>query len=264
MPALRDLQTEFCAAIMGGDEAPVSAAILGDGLDPPARLSIYRNHVFASLTAALKVMYPVVCRLVDERFFAYAAHEYIRAQPPGEPCLVRYGKSFPEFLQAFPPCRGLVYLRDVAALEWAINRVKAATSPAPLPVQELAGIPPRAAGGIRFVFAETIELVGSAWPVDRIWLANQPGADPDARVDLDTGGARLQIRRKNRDVLFQPLSEASFAFRAALLAGGTLDDAARTAFTVDPLFDLVIVLRALLSEEIITGLKFPYPQEKAP
>ena len=88
---------------------------------PAARLRIYRHHYKSSLVEALMAIYPVVCRLVDERFFAFAAHEYIRSLPQRLVCLHEYGADFAEFLAGFPPCRELVYLPDVARLEQQIN-----------------------------------------------------------------------------------------------------------------------------------------------
>ena len=87
MPALRDVQAAFRRAVLGGDDAPAAAMVAGDGMAPDARLRVYRHHVFTTLTAALTATYPVVCRLVDERFFNYAADRYIRARPPSAPCL---------------------------------------------------------------------------------------------------------------------------------------------------------------------------------
>jgi Putative DNA-binding domain len=103
MPSLRELQTTFGRALLGADGEEL-ACVRGDGLAPSARVQIYRHHVFASLTKALKDTYPVVCRLVDERFFAFAADHYIRTCPPAAPCLFEYGGSFPRFLALFPPC----------------------------------------------------------------------------------------------------------------------------------------------------------------
>src|ERR1700687_416593 len=97
MSKLRDLQCGVGRAILGKDEASVVSAIMGDGLDPAARLNIYRNHYNSSLSEALKATYPVVCRLVDERFFAYAASEYINVSPPRQVCLFEYGESFLAF-----------------------------------------------------------------------------------------------------------------------------------------------------------------------
>ena len=89
----------------------LSDAIHGDGIDPAARLRIYRHHYESSLAEALRAIYPVVCRLVDERFFAFAAHEYIRSSPPRRVCLHEYGADFAEFLAGFPPCRELSICR---------------------------------------------------------------------------------------------------------------------------------------------------------
>src|SRR5262244_1643625 len=132
MPALCDVQAALRDAVLGRDEAPASAVIAGDGVRPVARLRLYRHHVFTTLTAALKATYPVVCRLVDERFFDYAVDCYIRARPPAGPCLFEYGRDFPEFLAAFEPCRQLVYLPDVARLEWALNTAAYAENATPL------------------------------------------------------------------------------------------------------------------------------------
>jgi len=82
MPSLLELQLQLRRAVLGGDAAGLVAAIHGDGLDPAVRLRIYRNHAFAALGAVLESTFPVVCRLVDKRFFAYAAHEYLREHPP--------------------------------------------------------------------------------------------------------------------------------------------------------------------------------------
>src|SRR5260370_4818558 len=98
---LLELQMRLRRAVLGGDTAEIVAAILGDGLDPAARVGIYRNHAFATLGDALQGTFPVVCRLVDKRFFAYAAHEYLREHPPHSPSLVHYRPDSSEFLAAF-------------------------------------------------------------------------------------------------------------------------------------------------------------------
>ena len=54
MSRLRELQCGIGRAILGKDEASIIEAITGDGLDPSARLNVYRNHYSASLGEALK------------------------------------------------------------------------------------------------------------------------------------------------------------------------------------------------------------------
>ena len=70
---LRDLQRAMGQTVLARDEGSIVSAILGDGLVPAQRLSIYRNHYNISLTEALKATFPVTSRLLDPRFFAYAA-----------------------------------------------------------------------------------------------------------------------------------------------------------------------------------------------
>src|SRR5712692_4376702 len=137
MLALRELQAAFLRAMLGPDEPQLLEAIVEDGLLPTARLQIYRHHVLTSLTDVLQATFPVICRLVDERFFRYAADAYIRQYPPAAPCLFEYGAHFPAFLATFPSCRDLVYLADVARLEWALNVAFHAEACAPIDTDAL-------------------------------------------------------------------------------------------------------------------------------
>ncbi|HEX2891429.1 DNA-binding domain-containing protein [Vineibacter terrae] len=117
MPSLGEVQMAFGQAVLGADETVAIGMIDGNGLDPSARLALYRNQIFGSLTAALRVTYPVLCQLVHERFFDRVAHSYVAAHPPMQPCLSEYGAGLATFVAHFPGCTELPYLKDVAALE---------------------------------------------------------------------------------------------------------------------------------------------------
>jgi len=264
MSTLRELQAEFRAGVLEQGEEFFLPEIVADGLAPAARLSIYRNHVFTSLTDALKSTFPVVCLLVDERFFAYAAHEYIRDHPPRVRCLFEYGASFADFLAAFPPCRDLSYLPDVARLEWAMNEAIHAADPPRFDPTELAAVPPDDTPNLILRLDPALRLLASPWPVDDIWAANQPGSDPEARIDLDTGAVLLQIRRAGERVLFHRIDAASFAFRRALADGARLSDATDAALGEDAAFDLASALRALVSEAALAGFEVARPSAPSP
>src|SRR5262245_15669596 len=137
VPALADLQTAIRDALLGGDPLAAASQVWGDGLEPDARLRIYQHHVATTLTTALESIFPVVRRLVDARFFAYAADSYVRQHPPSQPCLVEYGASLPAFLAVFPPCQTLAYLPDIARLEWAILVARQADDGEPLDMAQL-------------------------------------------------------------------------------------------------------------------------------
>jgi hypothetical protein len=251
MSSLRELQAGFRAALLDGDDACVAREIADDGLGASARVAVYRHHVFTSLTAALEATYPVVCRLVDRRFFGWAADRYVRAHPPGGPCLFEYGGDFPAFLATFPACAHLPWLADVARLEWAMNVALHAPDAATLEPATLSALDPHAVGRLTLRFEPSVTLLESPWPVDAIWRANQPGAD--GVVNLDAGGARIEIRRVGDDVVVRALPPGTFAFRAALAAGRTLQDAVERALDAEPGFDLASEIRALLDERALAA-----------
>jgi hypothetical protein len=264
MSALRELQAAFRRGLLGDAGAPeLHALIEDDGLGAGARLAIYRHHVLDSLAAALRSAYPVCCRLVHERFFAYAADAYIREHPPAGPCLFEYGASFPAFLAAFPPCRGLAYLPDVARLEWALAAAAHAPDAVPLSPTTLRDLGPDGVMEAAFRFHPSVTLLESPWPVDRIWLANQPEADPAATVDLAAGGVCLEILRAGDEAVFHVLEPADHALRHALARGAALEAAATAALARDPAFDLARALRALFEDDILVGFTLSATEDRS-
>jgi putative DNA-binding protein len=250
MPALRELQACIRDAILGVDLQPAASHIAADGIEPEARLQIYRHHVFTTLTAALTATFPVVCRLVDARFFTFAADRYIRQYPPAGACLAEYGATFPAFLAEFPPCREHAYLPDVARLEWAMHIALHADEMAPLDTARLAVVPLEAIPRLIFQLDPSVSFIASPWPIDRIWRANQKDPCGAGVVDLDSGGAHLEVRRVGGDVTMRAVSRPRHAFRQTLHEGLALEPAASAALALDPSFDLTLEICRLLQDEL--------------
>jgi hypothetical protein len=250
---LHDLQCGVGQAVLGRDEESIVAAIMGDGLDPAQRLNIYRNHYNTSLGEALKATFPVICRVLDPRFFAYAASEFIKISPPRQVCLFEYGEEFPGFLAAFPPCAHLTYLGDVARLEWLINTALHSPALPAIDSKDLAHLD--AAGYPQLVFAlqPSLRLIESPWPIDRIWHQNKPGSESEEVINLGSGGCRLEIRQLGEDVVFRSLEPGEFVLRSELAMGRNLDTAVAAALACDPLYDTAHGLRRLFAEGLVTG-----------
>ena len=254
MLTLCELQSLFRSAMCGAEMPQLLGVIAGDGLAPAARLQIYRRHVLTSLTEALQATFPVVCRLVDARFFAYAADTYLRQRPPEAPCLWEYGAHFPAFLATFPPCRDLVYLADVARLEWALNVAFYAEERLPMEAAILQQIPGERIACLMFQCHPALTLMDSPWPIDQIWRAHQTDADPTAAIDLRTGGVRLEIFRGADTVGFRTLDPALYAFRVALPTGHHLGTAVEAALAVAEDFHVTRALYDLLADGMVIGV----------
>jgi hypothetical protein len=250
MPLWGELQASFMQALLHDDDT-VAGAVLGDNLRPEARIALYRHHVLTTLTDVLRAAYPVVCRLIDRRFFAYAADQYIRQQPPTGPCLFEYGATFARFLATFPPCAALVYLPDVARLEWAMHAAWYAEDAVPLEPARLRSVAPDQLAYLMLAFDPSASYVSSPWPIDRIWCANQPDADSSDTVHLEAGAAYLEVRRLGDDVTCRSLAVDTFAYRAALAEQWPLAEAFETARTVASDFDLTAALQALFVEGLV-------------
>ena len=250
MPSLLELQLQLRGAVLGGATPGLVEEIERDGLSAEARLRIYRNHFVATLTAALESTFPVVRRLVDGRFFAYAAHEYLRQHPPQSRCLAEYGAGLADFLSGFEPCKDLPYLADVARFEWALNTAATVQEEAPLEIEALAAIPLEGASLFKISLQPSVSYFASGWPIDAIWLANQ---QKEVRtVDLASGGTTVEMRRADQGFSWQRLDPGTFAFRKALAGGFALGMAAATAAS-DPAFDLAAALDRLFAERLVVG-----------
>ena len=262
MCALRETQAAWRAALLGDNGAAAWNAIVGDGLAPEARLGIYRHHVATSLTELLQSIYPVVCRLLDPRFFGYAADRFISAHPPAGPCLFEYGAGLADFLANFAPCRKLAWLPDVARLEWAMHRAYFADDATTLDPRALATIPADDLADVCLRLDPSLSVLASPFAIDDIWRANQPGM-PETVVAAHTGAVTLEVRRHRDDVVVRRVDGADGALRSALHAGTTLAEAAEHALAANPAFDLVVGVQELFRDDLVVAFTHVTRKEHA-
>lgn len=238
MPSLRELQLAFAAAIVDQDAARMSDHVVGGGAGSGERLDVYFNNVYDNLRDALRDVYPVVERLVGERFFSHAATQYIRQYPSTSGDVQQFGGSFPSFLAGFGPASSLIYLPDTARLEWAMHEVFHAADHTPLAVDRLASVAEADCATLCFVINPACRLLASSFPVLRIWEVNQPSAASDQHVDANSGGDFLLIRRRRFAVEVQPLEQAAFTMLQSLSTGATVAQAYDDALLIDDGFQL--------------------------
>ncbi len=253
MDSLRNLQERFAQAIFNLSNTGADLPLRANGLEGERRLRIYRNNVFASLTEALRACYPVVERLVGEGCFASMAARYIRSHPSTSGDLHEFGGEFPEFLEDFPTTQALVYLPDVARLEWARQGVYHAPEAHALDLAGLNRVPPDRWGDLRFRLHPASRLLVSPYPVLRIWQVNQPDYRGEGRVDLAEGGVRLLIIRRDLEIAMEPLRLGEYRLLSLLGEGHTLTHACEQAMNAEPEFDLSETLHRHVARKTLVG-----------
>ncbi|MDQ5909420.1 MAG: hypothetical protein QG599_1515 [Pseudomonadota bacterium] len=250
MLRLRELQQDFAAAVLDGAQNGFEGQIQAVGLSGARRLQIYRNNRLLNLTASLRATYPVICRLVGDGFFDYAAAQYIAAYPSRSGDLEEFGGDFARFLETFTPAAALVYLPDVAQLEWIYRQIFYAADHPPLDLAALAQVPAEQQGDLHFQRCPAARLLQSPFPILRIWQVNQEDYVGDAAVDLTAGGIKLlALRRDNFEIEFQPLAAGEFSLLSALNEGCAFAVACERALTAQPDVDL----SACFSRHVLQG-----------
>lgn len=255
MPAARallDIQRRFLAALYDdGDVGPV-AAIAGNGLEPAARLRIYRHACAETQIAAMRTTYPAVLALVGETFFEQAAQGYRRAWPSRSGNLQVFGEHLADYLQGLPQAQGVPYLPDVARLEWLRQEsvlVADATSLTPAAcVRALATLD----GPLRLALHPSVRLLASPHAVLTIWryaLDPTPGG-----LELPDAGERVALWREDGQVAMTALDAASFACLDALARGRGLDAAYAAAGAVDAAFDLPACIESFVAHGLVCAL----------
>jgi hypothetical protein len=253
-PSLRELQQAFAAGVLD-DQAGVLTALRPLRFEPARHLQVYRNNTFANLTDALRAVYPVVERLVGAGFFDYLADQFIRSHPPRSGNLHDFGAELAGFVAGFEPARALVYLPDVAQLEWSWHMAFHAADAEPLDPARLAAFAPDQYGRLHFRLHPSAQLLASNYPILRVWEANQDGHDNNATIDLDAGGERLLVIRRRLDVLIERLGPGDYQLLDGCRHGAPFEAACGQALAAEPGFDLAATLRGHITRGTFTDLQ---------
>jgi len=254
MPALRELQISFAAALTNREAAMrFATGVRAQGIAAERRLQVYRNNLFASLTEVLASVYPVTHRLVGAAYFEQAARAYIVNYPSPSGDVHRYGGHFAAHLGRSPGSETLGYLPDVARLEWSYHRAFHAEQHPALNAEGLRTVQPQDYPRLRLMLQTSARLLKSGYPVLRIWQVNQPDWTGDGTVHIAEGRTRLLILRQGVEVAFIPLGIGEHLWLQGLAHGLTLLEAQQRATAREPAFDLGAALQRLLAQGAFSG-----------
>jgi hypothetical protein len=252
MPALRELQLDFVAAMFDESDA-VHAHVREDGMSAAARLSIYQNNLREGFIKALALGFPVIERLGGTDYFRQLALELLRAHPSRSGNLHHAGQPFASFLKQKFEGTQYLYFADIAALEWAYQEAQLAPDGDALSSDAFGSIAPEDYGRLVFGFQPACHFVQSRYPVVKIWHANQPETLSEEMIDLSSGGDNVLVLRTPECVEFHRLPDARYAFFEALSRGENLGMALETAQGIESDFDPGAALRQLVELRILTS-----------
>ncbi|MCO4846634.1 MAG: putative DNA-binding domain-containing protein [Yoonia sp.] len=240
-------QTEFRKGLLD-PTMPAPVGLLNpDGTQATKRFDVYRNNVAVSLSDALESAFPIIRRLVGDKFFRAMAGVYLRKHPPTSPLMMFYGDLMPKFLRRFDPAKSLPYLPDMAKLELAMRHAYHAADADPIDAAALGALAPDKLMGAQLTLAPATTVIVSQYPIYSIYRANTVPDAPKAVMQPES----LVITRPAFDPIQHRISPASAACITALDKGIPLG-VAMSAAGRD--FDLGATLGLLLGQGAVTSL----------
>ncbi|MGO8756420.1 MAG: DUF2063 domain-containing protein [Gallionellaceae bacterium] len=252
MPALSDDLSDFACAIMRGMQPSSRIAANYPHYSAAAAIEVYRNNYRGNLHDTLAGAYPVIEQLVGKDCFRLLARQFIAQHPSRSGNLHHYGAAMASFVVAFEPAQVLVYLADIAALEWACHCAYFADDAASLDIVKLAQIPPEQYAELILHIHPACHLVRSPYPIAAIWHAHQPGAPGDFHIDLDSGSSNALVSREDDVVVVSELLAPDADWLQAIQAGTPLGDATAATQERHPDFDLQAALLNLVAHGVLT------------
>jgi len=210
------------------------------------RFDIYRNNVAVSLTEALETGFPTVRKLVGAAFFRAMAGVYLRANPPEDPRLARYGTTFPGFLTRFDPVRHLPYLPDIARLDLGLRQSYHAADAMPFDTR---GLDPAAVMAVRPRLSPATLVLPSRFPVFGIWRANAQADAPRP----GTAPEDVLIARKGFDPAPHLLPQGGLTLARALKGRLTLAEAMTRTLADHPEADIAALVTLFFTSGALAG-----------
>jgi len=250
--ALLELQRCFLDVLYDGQETGPAGQLVDVGLEPAARLRIYRHNSELIHLEALRTTFPAAFALVGKAFFEQASARYRCVYPSRSGNLQAFGEHFPEFLERLPNSHQLPYLGDVARLEWRRQVAALAGETRSLTLAGFESTLAALEGPVRMAFHPSMQRFVSRHPVLALWhYATQPST---GRFTLPESGDHLVLWRSEGEVAMAAIDAASFACIDALARGDTLDAVHAAASDIDLAFDLPACIASLVTEGLVTAI----------
>jgi hypothetical protein len=240
----------FASALLDPD-IPIPDGLTGPQGGPvPRRYGVYRNNVVVGLMEALASTFPALRAIMGEENFGRVTRNFVAIHPPRSPMMQAYGDTLPNFLEGFAPLRSAPFLADVARVELAFLRAWHAADAPALSPGELAEVPADHVAGLTFVPHPAAWLFASRHPVFDLFAWRN--GRPDAGADLELAQCVL-VTRPELEVEITRLSSSQHGFLASLSDGVAFGEAAESALTEDPQFDLAGTLALALGAGVFVS-----------
>jgi hypothetical protein len=192
---LAELQRNFQAHLLVGDDAILESVVDAPPLPPAARVKVYRNAYRVRLLDALKDTHPVLFKILGDEVFEGLGAAFIDAHPSVHRSIRWYGRELADFLAQRSPYADQPILAEIARFEWTLSEVFDASDAVPIGRDALQALDPDAWDQLGFVFHPSLRLLNLSWNTVAVWQAMSRDEDPPRPEPAETPTPWLLWRR---------------------------------------------------------------------
>jgi len=257
---LAELQRNFISDCLSGklkqDNILLAKDIDSSVISAQGLMSIYQNSAIANITHSLILTYPVIEKLLGEAFFSAMCREFVYLTWPKSGNMDDYGVEFADFLAEFEHAKHLLYLKDVARLEWAFHQSSLADDAQITDWSTLA----QASDILQLTFLVTpsLSLISSTFPIDKIWHINQENTSADMEVEFSdehNNDTFIVLFRQQLKTVVLPITVGEFALLKAFDNKETFEKAIIAASAKQADFFIDDSLKKFIELGVISGFE---------
>ncbi len=181
MNPLHTLQSDFQSYLIHGGEHMLGRVTGTAKVGAQTRLAIYYDAYRLRLLEALDSNYPALHAWIGDEEFEKLGLAYLGAYPSTHFSIRYFGHRLPDYLATKDAYRDKPYLREMAALEWAMSEAFDAPDSPLIGLDDMAAIPPDAWPEMRLQFHASLHRLDLRWNIPGIWKAikeDQPPEEP--------------------------------------------------------------------------------------
>ncbi|OOG60511.1 hypothetical protein B0E47_02720 [Rhodanobacter sp. B05] len=248
-PSLSELQAGFARAMIDG-AAPALLPWIGmRGIEPAARLQIYRNAILATQVASLVTSFPAVERMLGVDCFDGWATRYAAWHGSRSGNLQNLGDDFADYLETQAELSGMRWLGELARLDWLRQCTILAADARALDAVALQAALLAAGDDPLLHLLPCVRAIAAPFPLLDLWRHCE--SPQTLAVDLDGGAQGVLLWREDGQVAMQACIPAIVALVTALKQGKRVSAAVEAAHTLDPDAPLDALLGPLLTRALI-------------
>jgi hypothetical protein len=251
---INQIQKDFSANLLDQKNTAILEHIRQNKILPECRLHIYRNTIFQNLCRTLELTFPAIWKLVGKECADGLALAFVqkKAHLPMSNCLDDWGEKFPLFLRNTKPVSHLVYLHDIAQLDWLKHLSYGATDhPLFDPILLQKALEDHIEK-LRLRFNPSVFLHSSSYALKAICdLIDNPTND---KIQVQSVPSYVVIARHEHSVFTHWISKEQFTFLNLLKKRCTLLQSYEYMLKKNPDFNLAEALQFMIKNFLLHNL----------